>query len=136
MSQSDFEVHSVYTHFFIGPLCGTTRMSWYQKKHSPTHTHLDHQICFINFLHLLRSIASICVLDSPFPQPLSRSSLVFLLVCDPPLNTPYISSPNHHLVAAHAHTTKAYSLTDNLRPFILLVVQGHIALQRCGPNVL
>ena len=30
----------------------------YQKEHSPTHTHPDHQTSFINFLHLLRSIAS------------------------------------------------------------------------------
>ena len=25
-------------------LSGTTRVSWYQKKHSPTHTHHGHQI--------------------------------------------------------------------------------------------
>ena len=37
---------------------GTTRMGQYQKKHSPTHTHPDHRTSFINFLHLLRSIAS------------------------------------------------------------------------------
>jgi len=30
----------------------------YQKKHSPTHTHPGHPTFFINFLHLLRSIAS------------------------------------------------------------------------------
>jgi len=30
----------------------------YQKKHSPTHTHPDHQKSSINFVHLLRSIAS------------------------------------------------------------------------------
>ena len=43
---------------FHGPLFGTTRVGWYQKKHSPTHTHPDHQTSFINFLHLLRSVAS------------------------------------------------------------------------------
>ena len=32
------------------------------------------------------------MLDSPFPQPLSRSSLVFLLVLNPLLHTPCISS--------------------------------------------
>jgi len=37
---------------------GTTWVGWYQKKHSPTHTHPDHQTSFINFVHLLRSIAS------------------------------------------------------------------------------
>jgi len=38
----------------------TARVSWYQyqTEHSPTHTHPDHQTSFINFLHLLRSIAS------------------------------------------------------------------------------
>ena len=39
-------------------LSGTTQVGQYQKKHSPTHTHPDHQTSFINFLHLLRSIAS------------------------------------------------------------------------------
>jgi len=37
---------------------GTTRIGRYQKKHSPTHTHPDHRTSFINFLHLLRSLAS------------------------------------------------------------------------------
>ena len=36
----------------------TTQMSWYQKKHSPTHTHRDHQSSLICFLHLLWSMAS------------------------------------------------------------------------------
>jgi len=38
-----------------GPLSGTTRVSHYQKK--PTH-HPDHHPIFINFFHLLQSIAS------------------------------------------------------------------------------
>ena len=33
-------------------------MSWYQKKHSPTHTYRGHQLSFICFIHLLRSMAS------------------------------------------------------------------------------
>ena len=33
-------------------------MVWYQKKHSPTHTHPDHQTSFINFLHLQWSVTS------------------------------------------------------------------------------
>ena len=45
---------------FYGPLSGTTWVSQYQKKHSPTH-HPDHHPIFISFFHLLRSIAS-----SPF----------------------------------------------------------------------
>ena len=43
---------------FNGRWSRTTRVGRYQKKHSPTHTHPDHQTSFINFLHLLRSIAS------------------------------------------------------------------------------
>jgi len=41
-------------------LSGTTRVGRYRKKHSltPTHTHPDHRTSFINFLPLLRSIAS------------------------------------------------------------------------------
>jgi len=42
---------------FYGPLSGTTRVSWYQKKHLPTH-HPDHHPIFISFFHLPRSIAS------------------------------------------------------------------------------
>ena len=41
---------SSYTH--------TQRVGRYQKKHSPTHTRPDHRTSFINFFHLLRSIAS------------------------------------------------------------------------------
>ena len=96
-----------YTQPFNGPLTETTWVGRYQKKHSPTHTHPDHQTSFINFLHLLRSIASSLFnlrADSPFPQSLSRPSLAFLLVWDPLLHTPRIYSPNHHLIfATHAH---------------------------------
>jgi len=42
---------------FYDPLFGTTRVSWYQKKHSPTH-HPDHYPIFISFFHLPRVIAS------------------------------------------------------------------------------
>ena len=42
---------------FYGPLSGTTRVSRYQKKHSPTH-HPHHHPIFISFFHLPRSIAS------------------------------------------------------------------------------
>jgi len=55
-------------------------------------------------------LCSFCVLDNPLAQPLSRSSLVILLVLDPQLHTPYISSPNHrHLFVAHAHINAACS---------------------------
>ena len=42
----------------LGILSGTTRVSRYQKKHSPTHTYHGHQSSLICFLHLLRSMLS------------------------------------------------------------------------------
>jgi len=95
-------VHSPNTHThtqpFNGPWSGTTRVGRYQKKHSPTHTHPDHQTSFINFLHLLRSIAS-----SVFSLRAWQSSLT-----TPLLRTPCISLPSHHLLfAAHTHTNAA-----------------------------
>ena len=54
-------------------LSGTSRVSRYQKKHSPNHHH-DHHPIFISFFHLPRSIASSLfnyVLGNLFAQPLS-----------------------------------------------------------------
>jgi len=49
------------------------------------------------------------MLDSLFAQPLSKSSLVYLLVWNPPLHTPYISSPNHCVIfAIHVQTIATY----------------------------
>ena len=42
---------------FYGPLSRTTRISRYQKKHSPTHHH-DHHPIFITFFNLLQSMVS------------------------------------------------------------------------------
>ena len=39
-------------------LSGTTRVSQYQKKHSPTHTYHGHDLSLICFLHLLQSTTS------------------------------------------------------------------------------
>ena len=75
---------------FNGPLPGTTQVGRYQKEHSPTHTHPDHRSSFINFLHLLGSTASSLFslrAWQSFPQTLSRSSLVFLLVWNSLLHT-------------------------------------------------
>ena len=51
-----------HTHIHTQPFNGfwsvITRVGQYQKKHSLTHTHPDHRTSLINFLHLLRSIAS------------------------------------------------------------------------------
>ena len=76
---------------FYGPLSRTTRVSWYQKKYSVTH-YPDHHAIFISFFHLPRSIASslfkLCAWQF-FAQPLSMSSLVYLLVWRPPPHIPY-----------------------------------------------
>jgi len=69
--------------------------------------HPDPHPIFIIFFHLLRSIAS-SVFKSrawqSFAQPLSMSSLVYLLVWSPSPHIPYISSPNHCLLfVTHAH---------------------------------
>ena len=84
----------------------TTQMSWYQKKHSTTHTYHGHQSSLICFLHLLRSMAS-SLFNLRAWQPFSTISLqVFFglpLGLATQLHTPYISSPNL-LFAAHAHT--------------------------------
>jgi len=124
MSHTDTALKVQYTHThthtqpFNGPLSGTTRVGRHQKKHSPAHTHPDHQTSFIKLLQNSSIYndpqhppCSVYVLDSPFWQPLSRSSLVFLLVLDPLLHTPYISSPNHHFpFTTHAHTIAARSV--------------------------
>ena len=112
MTHAHAHAHAhAHTQPFNGLLSGTTRVGRYQKKYSPTHTHPDHRTSFIIFLHLQRSMTSSLFslrADSPLGQPLSRSSLVFLLALDPQLHTPCISSPNHHhLHAAHAHTNAA-----------------------------
>jgi len=73
---SGFMGSFAHTHtLFSDLLSGTARVGQYQKKHSPTHTHPDHQTSFINFLHLLRSIASsLFSLHNLCPGPLWSSS--------------------------------------------------------------
>jgi len=105
--QADENNHNNTQQPFYNPLSGTTRVSWYQKKHSPTH-HPNHHPIFISFFHLPRSIASpLFKLHAwqSFCTTSSMSSLVYFLVWSPPLHIPYISSPNQCLLfAAHAHT--------------------------------
>ena len=132
---------------FNSSMSRTTRIGRYRKKHSPTHTHPDHQTSFINFLRLLQSLASSLfnlhawqsfsttslmhtaqVKDmakttaSPNVSYLSRSSLVIFLVRDPLLHTPHISSPNHHLLfATHAHTiTACFAIVPMLSQLFLI----------------
>ena len=55
---NEYELSSIQQQqSFHGPLSGTTRVSWYHKKHSSTH-HPDHHPIFISCFHLLQSIAS------------------------------------------------------------------------------
>ena len=66
-------------------------------------------------------LCSFYMLDNPLGQPLFRSSLVFLLVLEPELHTPYISSPNHHLFAARAYTNAACSAAKPMLCHLYLV---------------
>jgi len=89
--------HNTHTQPFNSPLSGTNRVGQYQKKHSPTHTHPDHQRSFINFLHLLQSTASY-LFNVRAWQSFSTTSLQVLLVWNPLLHTQCISSSSHHLL--------------------------------------
>ena len=62
---------------FYGPLSGTTQMSWYQKKHSPTHIYHGHKLSLICLLHLLQSMAS-SLFNPRALQSFSTISLNFL----------------------------------------------------------
>jgi len=59
---------------FYGPLSSTTRLSRYQKKHSPTHTYPNQQPSIISLFHLLRSTAS-CLFNLRAWQPFCTTSL-------------------------------------------------------------
>jgi len=75
-------VSASHTQPFHGPLSRTTWVGWYQKKHSPTPTHLyfivKHPLSTSIYYYPQHPPCSIYVLGSPFPQPLSSFSLVFL----------------------------------------------------------
>ena len=77
-------------------------------------------------------LCSVYELDSPLGQLLSRSSLVFLLVLDPLLDTPCISSRNHHLLfAAHVHTIAACSAVIPMLCHLYLVCLSAPYLEIC-----
>ena len=102
---------NTHTQPFNGLWSRTTRVGRYQKKYPPTHTHPDQRTSLINFITTIHS--TLCVqftcLTVLFDN-FTRSSLVLLVVLDPLLHTPCISSPNHHLFfAAHSHTIAACS---------------------------
>ena len=108
-------------------LSGTTRVSRYQKKHSPTHTHRGHQSsqsAFSIYYEPWHPPYSIHVLYSLFPQSLSKFTLVYLLAWYPLLHTPYISSPSHCLLfATDTHTIAAcFAVVPSLSLNPLLVI--------------
>jgi len=108
-------------------LFGTSRVSRYQKKHSPAHTYRRRQSSLICFIHLIRSIASsvfnLCTWQSF--SAISKFSLVYLLAWYPPFHTLCISLPNHCLLfATHAHTTATCFTTVPRLCHLILVSQS------------
>jgi len=91
---------------------------WYQKKHSPNHTYPDHQPTFTSFLQLLRQHppCSIYVPDSLCAFPLSRASLVYLVVW------------NLHFIL-HTFFTQSLSSFCNTYPY-------HHNLFCCGTKIM
>ena len=95
---------------FYGPLSGTTRVSQYQKKHSPTH-HPDHHPIFISFFHLPRSVASSLFKLRAWQSFCTTSFHVLFglpLSLEPSTSYSIHFSRNQCLLfAAHAHTIAA-----------------------------
>jgi len=86
---------------FYSPLSGTTRVSRYQKKHSPTH-HPDHHPIFISPSIHHDPQQPTCpnhVPGNPRAQPPSMSPLVHLLVRSPLPHTP--PHPTSALTSQH-----------------------------------
>jgi len=94
--------HNHFTALWI--LSGTTQVSQYQKKHSPTHTYRGHQSSLICFIHLLRSTVSYLSNLLAWQSFSTISLQVFSglpLGLVPSTSTPYIHSPNHCLLSQH-----------------------------------
>jgi len=66
-----------HTHTALWILSGTTRVSRYQKEHSPTHTYRGHQLCHV-YYDPWHPPCSIYVPADLFPQSLSKFSLVYI----------------------------------------------------------
>ena len=120
-------VWHTHTQPFNGLWSGTTRVGQYQKKHSPTHTHPGHRTSFINFLHLLWSVASSLFSLHAWQSSRTTSLQVLFglfLVLDPLLHTRCISSPNHRLLfTARAHTITACSAVIPMLCHLYLISQ-------------
>jgi len=137
MLKSSILIATTYIHptTILRPLSGTTRVSWYQKKHSPTH-HPDHHPVFISFFHLPRSIAS-SLFKLRAWQSFCTTSLHVLfglpLGLEPSTSyIPYISSPNQCLLfAAHAHTIATCFAVVSVLYHLFLVFLSAPYLQLC-----
>ena len=111
---------------FYGPLSGTTRESWYHKKHLPTH-HPDHHPIFISFFHLPQSIASFLFKLRAW-QSFSTTSVHVLfglpLGLEPSTSYSYISSPNQCLLfETHAYTIATCFAVVSILYHLFLVFQ-------------
>ena len=94
---------------FYGPLSGTTRVSWYQKKHSPTHLSWSssnvYQLLPFTTTHSIFPVQFTCL--TIFLHNLCPSSVVYLLVWSPSLILyhKFIHPISACLLfATHAHT--------------------------------
>jgi len=113
-----------HTHNRFTALCilsGTTRVSWYQKKHSPTHTYRGHQSSLICFLHLIQS----CCKINPNPNTNLNSNRIITCI---PVNLTLAVNPNVNpnanpnlndwmqdaFVAVNATTMKIFNRKPNL----------------------
>ena len=112
----DRHTHNHFT--AVWTLSTRTRVSWYQKKQSPTHTYSISHLYLLPSsiaIHGLLPVQFMCLtvfLHNFCP----KFSLVYLFIWHPPLHTPYISSPNHCLLfAAHAHITATCMVTTGHR---------------------
>ena len=75
---------------FNGRLSGTTRVGWYQKKHSPAHTHPGQRLSPFSICNGPRHpLYSAYVHDSPLEQPFSRSSFGLPLGLEPSTSSPH-----------------------------------------------
>jgi len=102
---------------FYGPLSGTTRVSWYQKKRSPTHPPDRHPI-FISFFHLPRSIAS-SLFKLRAWQSFCTTSVHVLFGL--PLIFHTFLHPISLLFATHAHTIATYFAVVSILYHLFLV---------------
>jgi len=114
-------------------LCGTTRVSRYQKKHSPTHTYCGHQSSLICCLHLLLVQKQLFSLRAWQSFPHSPS---FLWYTSWPGTLHFVlhsfTSPNHCLLfAAHVHTIAACSAVVPRLCHVILVSLSTLYLELC-----